>query len=125
MAPSRDASRPFGEWNEGRVVCKGTVIQHWLNGEKVMDFDYTDPRWKEEVDLLRIRGADLAARGGQLWLQDHGAPVWFRSVRMRAIPPEEKLERSDFTPMPVPPAALEKENARVRQMLEKTKDKKR
>lgn len=106
-------------------MCKGTVIQHWLNGEKVMDFDYTDPRWKEEVDLLRIRGADLAARGGQLWLQDHGAPVWFRSVRMRAIPPEEKLERSDFTPMPVPPAALEKENARVRQMLEKTKDKKR
>lgn len=117
MAPSKDASKPFGEWNEGRVVCKGTVIQHWLNGEKVIDFDYTDPKWAKEVELLRIRGADLNARDGKLWLQDHGADVWFRNIRLRTIPSAEKLERSAFTPMPIPPAALEKENARVRQML--------
>lgn len=123
MAPSKDATKPFGEWNEGRVVCKGTVIQHWLNGEKVIDFDYTDPKWAEEIELLRIRGADLKARGGKLWLQDHGADVWFRNIRLRTIPAEEQLTRSEFTPMPVPPAALEKEKARVRGMLEKAKKK--
>lgn len=123
MAPSKDATKPFGEWNEGRVVCKGTVVQHWLNGEKVIDFDYTDPRWAREIELLRIRGADLSARGGKLWLQDHGADVWFRALRWRVIPKREELTRSDFTPMPVPPAALEKENARVRAML-KAKEKK-
>lgn len=117
MAPSKDTSKPFGEWNEGRVVCKGTVIQHWLNGEKVIDFDYTDPRWKEEVELLRIRGADLNARGASLSLQDHGADVWFRALRWRVIPKEEVLTRSDFTPMPIPPAALAKEKARVDSML--------
>ncbi len=123
MAPSRDAAKPFGEWNEGRVVCKGAVIQHWLNGEKVIDFDYTDPKWAEEIELLRIRGADLRARGGKLWLQDHGAPVWFRGIRWRSIPADEQLARSEFTPMPVPSAALEKEKARVQQML-KAKEKK-
>jgi hypothetical protein len=123
MAPSKDATRPLGEWNDGGVVCKGTVIQHWLNGEKVIDFDYTDPKWAKEIELLRIRGGNLAARGGKLWLQDHGADVWFRNIRLRVIPPEEKLERSEFTPMPVPPAALEKENARVQGML-KAKEKK-
>ena len=123
MAPSKDATRPLGEWNEGRVMCKGTVIQHWLNGEKVIDFDYTDPKWAKEIELLRIRGADLSARAGKLWLQDHGADVWFRSIRLRTIPPEEKLERSEFTPMPIPPAALEMENARVQGML-KAKQKK-
>ena len=121
MAPSKDTSKPFGEWNEGRVVCKGTVIQHWLNGEKVIDFDYTDPKWAKEVELLRIRGADLNARGGKLWLQDHGADVWFRNLRWRVIPKNEQITRSDFTPMPVPPAALEKENARVQQMLKTRK----
>ena len=121
MAPSRDATRALGEWNEGRVVSKGTVIQHWLNGAAVMDFDYTDPRWAKEIELLRIRGANLAARGAFLRLQDHGADVWFRNLRLRAIPPEEKLARFPFTPMPVPPAALEKENERVRQMLKKKK----
>ena len=123
MAPSRDATRVLGEWNEGRVVCKGTVIQHWLNGEAVIDFDYTDPRWAKEIELLRIRGANLAARGAFLRLQDHGADVWFRHLRLRSIPAEEKLARFPFTPMPVPPAALEKENERVRQML-KAKGKK-
>jgi hypothetical protein len=117
MAPSLDATRPFGEWNEGRIVCKGTVIQHWLNGEKVIDFDYTDPRWEKEVGLLRIRGANLAARGAFLRLQDHGADVWFRNVRLRGIGPQEQLARSDFAPMPVPPAALVKEQARVDQLL--------
>ncbi len=124
MAPSKDATKPLGEWNEGRVVCKGTVIQHWLNGEKVIDFDYTDPKWAKEVELLRIRGGNLAARRGKLWLQDHGEPVWFRNIQLRAIPSEEKLERSEFAPMPIPPAALEKENERVRQMLMKAKEKK-
>ena len=31
MQPSEDATKPVGEWNEGRVVCKGSVIEHWLN----------------------------------------------------------------------------------------------
>ncbi len=121
MAPSKDASKPLGEWNEGRVMCKGTIIQHWLNGEKVIDFDYTDPKWSKEVELLRIRGADLNARGGRLWLQDHGADVWFRNLKWRTIPAEETLPRSNFAPMAIPPAALEKENARVQQMLKARK----
>ena len=121
MAPSKDATRPLGEWNEGRVMCKGTVIQQWLNGEKVIDFDYTDPKWTKEVELLRIRGADLNARGGKLWLQDHGADVWFRNIQLRTIPADELLARSDFTPMPIPPAALAKENERVKKMLEAKK----
>lgn len=124
MAPSKDATRPHGQWNEGRVVCKGSVIQHWLNGEKVVDIDYTDPKWVKQVRLLRIRGGNLAARGGNLWLQDHGADVWFRSLRWRKIPATETLVPApDFQPLPIPPDALAKERARVRQMLESAKAK--
>jgi hypothetical protein len=120
MAPSKDATRPYGSWNEGRIVCQGTVIQHWLNGECVLDFDYTDPRWAEEVNLLKIRGANLAARGAHLRLQDHGADVWYRHLCLRTLPAEEKLVRTAFQPMPVPPAALKKEQERVQQMLRRT-----
>ncbi|MBY0231679.1 MAG: DUF1080 domain-containing protein, partial [Gemmataceae bacterium] len=62
MPPSKDATKPVGEWNEGRIVCKGTVIQHWLNGEKVIDFDYADKKWAWEVELLKRRGGDVKAR---------------------------------------------------------------
>ena len=124
MAPSKDNTRPVGEWNTARVKCKGSVIEHWLNGEAVISFDYSDPKWAEQIELLRIRGADLGARGGKISLQDHGQPVWFRKLRWREIPADEELVADpDFEPMPVPLAALEKEQARVRSMLEKARAK--
>ncbi len=90
-APSRDATKPPGQWNEGRIVGKGTVIEHWLNGVKVVDFDYAKPEHAEAVERLKKRGGDVHARGAFLHLQDHGDPVWFRSIRFRKIeePPKK------------------------------------
>lgn len=120
MAPSKRAARPHGEWNTARIICQGSVIEHWLNDERVLSFDYTDPKWAKEVELLAIRGGNLAGRGGRLSLQDHGQDVAYRNLRLRTIPPEEKITPDPaFQPMPVPPAALAKEQARVRGMLEK------
>lgn len=122
MAPKKDATRPLGEWNTARILCKGSVIEHWLNDERVLSFDYTDPKWADYVKLLGIRGGNLTGRGGKLWLQDHGQDVWFRHLRWRTIPENEPLTPDpDFLPMPVTGAALEKEEARVRAMLEKMK----
>lgn len=94
IAPSHDATKEPGEWNTGRIVCQGTVIQHWLNGEKVIDIDYTDPSLAKKVEKLRKRGADVAARGAKLKLQDHGDPVWYRSIRMRELDGKEELDHS-------------------------------
>ncbi|MES2693287.1 MAG: DUF1080 domain-containing protein [Verrucomicrobiota bacterium] len=122
MGPSKRATRPVGEWNTARIKCKGTVIEHWLNEERVLSFDYTDPKWAKEVELLTIRGGDLTGRGGKLLLQDHGQDVAFRNLRMRTIPAAEKVTPDpNFVPLPVPPAALAKEQGRVRGMLEKAK----
>lgn len=113
MAPSRDATKPVGEWNAGRIVCKGTVVQHWLNGEKVIDFDYTDKKWAFNVDLLKKRGAELSARGANLSLQDHGDPVWYRNIRLRSIPKAEKVEQTDVSPAEIPVDVLEAERKKL------------
>ncbi len=118
MAPKRDATRPVGEWNTARILCQGSVIEHWLNGERVLSFDYADPKWAWYVELLAIRGGDLTGRGGRLSLQDHGQDVWFRKLRWREIPQTEKIVPDpEFEPLPVTGTALEKERARVRGML--------
>lgn len=109
MPPAKDLTKPVGEWNEARILCKGTVIQHWLNGEKAVDFDYADPRWVKEVDLLRVRGGDLNARGSFLQFQDHGDFVWYRAVRIREIPANEPVGSGNIAPAPVPEEMLEKE----------------
>ena len=122
MAPSKDATQPFGQWNSGRIKCKATVIEHWVNGERILSFDYTNAKWAKMVKLLKIRGADLDARGGKLWLQDHGHDVWFRKLRWREIPDDEPVTADRmFVPLPVTGEALKKEQERVRRMLEARK----
>jgi hypothetical protein len=119
MAPAKDATLPVSRWNTGRILCKGSLIEHWLNGERVLSFDYQDPRWADMIALLAARGGSLEGRGGRLWLQDHGQEVWFRRLRWRVIPEEELVEPDPFfVPLPVTGEPLEKERARVRALLE-------
>src|SRR5262245_29542815 len=124
MAPSKDATKPVGEWNEGRILCRGTVIQHWLNGVKVIDFDYVDPKWEDDVEMMRIRGGELKARGAYMLLQDHGDPVWYRSIKLRTVSKDEKLDRTPVKPMPIPPEARAKELDYIEKLLKEQKEKK-
>ena len=121
MAPSHDATKPAGQWNTGRIVCKGTVIQHWLNGKKVIDFDYTAERWAFNVELLEKRGANLTSRGGHLSLQDHGDPVWYRNIRLREISDEESISHKTVTPENIKPEVLEAERKKLNGILERRK----
>lgn len=118
LPPSHDATRPVGEWNTGRVVCQGTVIQHWLNGEKVIDLDYTDPRYAWHVELLANRGGNLTDRGANLSLQDHGDPVWYRGIKMRSIPDTEKLKHSEVKPAEVSDTAMAAEQRKLQRIME-------
>lgn len=119
MAPSHDATRPVGEWNEGRVICKGTVIQHWLNGEKVVSFDYTDPKWEFNVDMLKQRGGDLSARGAHLSLQDHGDPVWYRGIKLRSLRPDDQVDLSPVQPATIPDDVLKAEAEKLKGIVER------
>lgn len=124
MAPSEDATAPVGEWNQGRIVCKGSVVQHWLNGRKVIDFDYSDKQWKFNVDLLNARGGDLKSRGANLSLQDHGDPVWYRSIQLRAIGADEDIQHKTVQPAKISEEVLQKERARLKGILQRRQQQK-
>ncbi len=119
MQPSRDATKPVGEWNTGRIVCKGTVVQHWLNGEKVVDLDYADSKNAFHVDLLTKRGGNLSARGANLSLQDHGDPVWFRSIRFCELKAEDELDRTPVVPAEISTEILEAEAKKLEGIIKK------
>jgi hypothetical protein len=44
MSPAKDATKGRCEWNNGRITCTCDVLQHWLNGEKAVDFYCMDSR---------------------------------------------------------------------------------
>lgn len=80
-------TNPFGEWNSVRIISDGPIIQHWQNGEKVVEFE----RWNQEwFDMLHNSKFNCypefgAIRNGHIGLQDHGDEVKFRNIKIRAI----------------------------------------
>jgi hypothetical protein len=119
MAPSRDVTRPVGQWNEAKIICQGTVVQHWLNGQKVVDFDYTDPAFSFNVELLRARGGDLTARGAFLSIQDHGDAVWYRNIRMRPLAENEALDDKRIQPEDIPAEVLAAEREKLENIVQR------
>lgn len=37
-APAKDVTKPVGEWDKARLLADGNRIEHWLNGEKLLEY---------------------------------------------------------------------------------------
>ena len=87
--PTRDVTRPVGEWNEGRLVARGNVIEHWLNGVKVVEYEIGSADWEARVKASKF--AKLKDYGrikrGYIALQDHGDVVVYRNLKIRPLGP--------------------------------------
>jgi hypothetical protein len=90
LIPPSDKKKiqPAGEWNRSRIVFRGNHGEHWLNGEKIVEFEigsaafdsaFAKSKYKQYPAWFAVR------RKGQIVLQDHGDPVWFRSIKLRKI----------------------------------------
>lgn len=86
-APSRDVTRPVGEWNQVRLLVKGAHVEHWLNGVQVLSYELWSDEWKQRVQASKFRDMPRygLARSGHIALQDHGDWVAFRNIRIRRI----------------------------------------
>ena len=83
-APTRDATRPIGQWNESRIVINKGKAEHWLNGEKVVQYDMNSDEWKAKVLGSKFKEWPIfgVARRGHIAIQQHGAKVAFRNLKI-------------------------------------------
>ena len=83
--PSRDATRPIGTWNETRIVARGSHVEHWLNGVKVVEYELWSDDWQKRVQASKFKDLPnyARARRGHIALQDHGDRVAYRNFKIR------------------------------------------
>jgi hypothetical protein len=88
VAPPRDLTRPIGTWNETRIVVRGWHVEHWLNGEKIVDADLASPAGKALIAHSKFASmphfAGLAR--GHIALQDEENSVSYRNIKIRETP---------------------------------------
>ena len=86
-APTTDATKPPGEFNQGRIVVDHGHVQHWLNGVLVADYEIGSADFKARVAASKFRQWPqfASARTGAIALQCHGNEVAFRSLKIRLL----------------------------------------
>lgn len=79
--------KPVGEWNASRIVLKGSKLEHWLNGKRVVALDLSSPEAKALIARSKFKDLPRFAQepAGFICLQDHGNDVWYRAIRVRPL----------------------------------------
>ena len=85
-APDSKPLNKVGVWNKGRIVAKGNQIEHWLNGEKVVEITWGTDDWKERFQKSKYRKNEgFGSWEGPILLQDHNDPAWFTNLKIKRL----------------------------------------
>jgi hypothetical protein len=83
FAPVNKKVRPAGEWNESRIIVRGNHVEHWLNGQKTVEFEFGSDTLKEAVAKSKFK--DSKGWGvkpkGYIAITDHGDESHWRNLK--------------------------------------------
>ena len=78
---------PIGEWNTARLVVTAKRVEHWLNGEKILEYERSTESFRRAVAESKFKAIPDFGEwpDGHILLQDHGDQVFFRNIKLRTI----------------------------------------
>jgi predicted small secreted protein len=89
IAPASAPTKPLGEWNSARIVVAGNFVEHWLNGQQVVQYQLNSPEWTAKVKTTKFHeypNYGLARRGFISIQGDHPGSLSIRAMRIRELP---------------------------------------
>jgi hypothetical protein len=86
-APLHPQVKTLDEWNTARIVVKGSRVEHYLNGRKVVEYDMWTDEWYELKNNSKWKNADGYGKykTGHIALQDHGGTCNFRNIKIKRL----------------------------------------
>lgn len=87
IAPTKSVVNPVGEFNQVRIKVKDNHVEHWLNGTKVVEYEYQSEAMWALVAKSKFNTMPLFAKAseGHIGIQgDHGE-IWYRNIRIKKL----------------------------------------
>ena len=84
-ASSDKHPNPLGLWNESMIVSDGSHMEHWLNGQKILEYERGGADFKAKIATSKFK--DIPGYGvlskGYILLQDHGSIIHYRNLKIK------------------------------------------
>ncbi len=88
-APPLGVVHPALQWNSTRIVARGNHIEHWLNDQKVVEYEIGSPDWTAKVKASKfgVWPNYMKASRGHIGIQgDHTGLLTLRNMRVKVLP---------------------------------------
>jgi hypothetical protein len=85
---SRKKVNPPGGWNNIHIIVKGMKVEHWLNGEKILEFTRGSESYLAALAQSKFRSVSPVfgmIEKGHLLLQEHGGQISFKNIKIRVF----------------------------------------
>jgi len=78
---------PLGYWNTARIIVDKNLVEHWLNGYKVVGYDRNSTELDTLVEKSKYKNLQNFGKSekGYILLQNEGSPISFRNIKIRSI----------------------------------------
>jgi hypothetical protein len=87
VLPAQKTDTRMGIWHTSRIIVKRNHIEHWLDGQKVVDADRTSDEFLKGVNESKFKNYPgfTNITQGHILLQDHGHSVSFRNIKIKEL----------------------------------------
>jgi len=80
--------KPADEWNSTLIVVNGNSVQHWMNGQKLLEYELGSSDWLAKVKASKFAAYPKygTASRGYIGIQgDHDGTLSLRNIRIREL----------------------------------------
>jgi len=87
IKPVNKQLKPIGEFNQAILIHNNSHLEHWLNGNKVLEFEIGSPEMNALLASSKFKDNPgyHSDKEGHIMFQHHGQRVYFRNIRVRDL----------------------------------------